>query len=110
MPYRSPASTARQRVSRDWVSPAPPMKHWMATAEAFMRMAASMSAPRPLPVLMSSMRTLASWVARRQMGFCTVGGMQERMAPRVPISTSAYWHRGAMVTSIRSRPAVEPMM
>ena len=86
------------------------MKHCMATAAAFMRMAASMSAPMPLPVLMSSMRTLASWVARRQMALCTVGGMQARMAPRVPISTSVYWQRGAMVTSIRSSPAVEPMM
>ena len=73
-------------------------------------MAASMSAPNPLPVLISSTRTLASWVARRQMAFCTVGGMQERMAPRVAISTSAYWHSGAMVTSMRSSPAVEPMM
>ena len=32
------------------------------------------------------------------------------MAPRVPMSTSVYWHRGAMVTSMRSSPAVEPMM
>ena len=86
------------------------MKHWMATAEAFMRMAASISAPTPLPVLMSSMSTLASWVARRQMALWTVGGMQERMAPRVAMSTSAYRHRGAMVTSMRSRPAVAPMI
>ena len=44
------------------------------------------------------------------MALWTVVGMQERMAPRVAISTSAYWHSGAMETSMRSSPAVAPMM
>ena len=70
----------------------------------------AMSRPKPVPVLMSSNSTEESWVPRSTMALSSVGGMQERMAPRVPISTSAYSPRGAMVTSMRSSPAVEPIM
>ena|GEM_PF-6350367 len=59
---------------------------------------------------MSSKSTLLSCVARRQTAFPVVGGMQLRIAPRVPISTSAYSHSGAMLTSSLSSPAVEPMI
>ena len=36
--------------------------------------------------------------------------MDVTIAPRVAISTSAYWHSGAMETSMRSSPTVAPMM
>jgi hypothetical protein len=45
---------------------------------------------------------------RRTTGLLTVGGIMERSAPRVHISTSVYSTSGRMLRSIRSSPVAGP--
>ena len=47
---------------------------------------------------------------RTHLATRAAGGMQSRKMPRVPISTSTWGISGGMTRSMRSSPAVGPMM
>ena len=75
-----------------------------------MRSASSISNAIPEPTLISSKKMDVSCVARRHTALSRVDGIHARMAPLVPINTSAYSQSGAIVTSRRSRPDVGPII
>ena len=85
-----------------------PMATIAAIIDAFRRMASSISTPTHSSL--SSVSTVEPAEQRNAIGLSHVGGIIVRRMPRVHIKQSAYSISGTIERSIRSRPAVGPMM